>query len=137
MYQSMNLSHVEAQAMIGAIQKRLESEGKSAAVAVVDSHGELISFLRMDGCHLPPLYVAINKAYTAAREAKPSGAVGAASRQAPFPMTNFGSLRYTGWAGGFPVMHEGKAVAAIGVSGLDEKQEGELARLAIAELGRS
>jgi glc operon protein GlcG len=131
MYQTMNLSHGEAQAMIAAIQKKLEAEKKAAAIAVTDSHGELIAFLRMDGCHLPPLYVAINKAFTAAREGKPSGEVGAASRSVPFPMTNYGDPRYTGWAGGFPVLHQGKVVGAIGVSGLDEEQEAALARLAM------
>ena len=132
MYQTMNLSHAEAQAMIGAIQKKLEAEHKAAAVAVTDSHGELIAFLRMDGCHLPPLQIAINKAFTAARERNESGAIGQASRTRPFPMTNYGDLRYTGWAGGFPVLHEGKVVGAIGVSGLDEEEEAVLAKMAIA-----
>lgn len=132
MYQSNNLSHKEAQLMIGAIQSKLEKENKAAAVAVTDSHGELIAFLRMDGCHLPPLYVAINKAFTAAREGRESGAVGASSRADGFPMTNFGDLRYTGWAGGFPIIHEGQIIGAIGVSGLDEEQEAALGSLALS-----
>jgi glc operon protein GlcG len=136
MYQTMNLSHAEAQAMIGVIQKRLEAEHKAAAIAVTDSHGELIAFVRMDGCHLPPLQIAINKAFTAARERNESGAIGQESRTRPFPMTNYGDLRYVGWAGGFPVLHEGKVVGAIGVSGLDEAQETVLARMAIETVTR-
>jgi glc operon protein GlcG len=132
MYQSYNLSHKEAQLMIGAIQSKLEEENKAAAVAVTDSHGELIAFLRMDGCHLPPLYVAINKAFTAAREGRESGDVGASSRNGGFPMTNYGDLRYTGWAGGFPVIHEGHIIGAIGVSGLDEEMEAALGNLALS-----
>ena len=131
MYQTMNLSHAEAQEMIAAIQKKVEAEHKAAAIAVTDSHGELIAFLRMDGCHLPPLTIAINKAFTAARERRESGAVGQSSRTYPFPMTNYGDLRYTGWAGGFPVLHEGKVVGAIGISGLDEEQEAQLGRMAV------
>jgi glc operon protein GlcG len=131
MYQTTNLSHTDAQAMIAAVQKKLQADKKAAAIAVTDSHGELIAFLRMDGCHLPPLYVAMNKAFTAARECKPSGEVGASSRSVPFPMTNFGDLRYTGWAGGFPAMHDGKVVGAIGISGLEEQEEASLARLAL------
>ncbi len=132
MYQTMNVSHAEAQAMIAAIQKKVEAESKAAAIAVTDSHGELVAFLRMDECHLPPLYIAINKAYTAARERKPSGEVGASSRNGPFPMTNYGSLRYTGWAGGVPILHDGKVIGAIGISGLDEQQELSLAAMAAA-----
>ncbi len=131
MYQTMNLSHAEAQAMIAAVQKKLEAERKAAAIAVTDSHGELIAFLRMDGCHLPPGSIAINKAFTAARERKPSGEIGASSRTRPYPMTNYGDLRYTGWAGGFPVIHQGAVVGAIGISGLDEEQEAALARIAL------
>ena len=73
----------------------------------------------------------MNKAFTAARERKPSGEIGAASRGRPFPMTNYGDLRFTGWAGGFPVIHDGKVVGAIGISGLDEEEETALARLAL------
>jgi glc operon protein GlcG len=131
MYQTMNLSHAEAQEMIAAVQKKIEAEHKAAAIAVTDSHGELIAFVRMDGCHLPPLTIAINKAFTAARERRESGAVGQSSLTLSFPMTNYGDLRYTGWAGGFPVLHEGKVVGAIGISGLDEEQEGELGRMAV------
>jgi len=131
MYQTYNLSHKEAQLMIGAIQSKLEKENKAAAVAVTDSHGDLIAFLRMDGCHLPPLNVAINKAFTAAREGRKSGEVGESSRTGGFPMTNYGDLRYTGWAGGFPIMHEGQVIGAIGVSGLDEEQEAALGNMAL------
>jgi glc operon protein GlcG len=120
--------------MIGAIQEKLEKENKTAAVAVTDSHGELIAFLRMDGCHLPPLYVAINKAFTAAREGRESGDVGASSRNGGFPMTNYGDLHYTGWAGGFPILHDGQIIGAIGVSGLDEEQEAALGSLALSVL---
>jgi len=126
-YKTMNLSHAEAQAMIDAVRRKLEAEKKAGAMAVTDSHGELIAFLRMDGCHLPPGQIAINKAFTAARERQPSGAVGESSRTRPFPMTNFGDLRYTGWAGGIPVLMDGQVVGAIGISGLDEAELGALA----------
>ena len=131
MYETMNLSHTEAMDMINAIRAKLEADRKAACVAVTDSHGELIAFLRMDGCHLPPLNVAINKAFTAARERKPSGEVGKASLSAPFPMSNFGDPRYTGWAGGLPVLVGGQVVGAIGISGLDDKVEAELGAYAV------
>jgi glc operon protein GlcG len=133
MYETMNLSHTDAMEMIDAVRSKVEAGGKAVCAAVTDSHGELIAFLRMDGCHLPPLSVAINKAFTAARERRPSGEVGKAALSAPFPMSNFGDLRYTGWAGGFPVLHRGKVVGAVGVSGLDDEQDTALGRMA-AEL---
>ncbi len=50
MRQVTNLSHADALKIIGAIQKELEATNRGAAVAVVDAHGELIAFLRTDGC---------------------------------------------------------------------------------------
>jgi len=134
MYTTLNLSHAEAQKLIDAIRHKLEADKKAAAVAVTDSHGELIAFLRMDGCTLPPGQNAIHKAFTAAREHRPSGDVGESSRSRPFPMTNFGDLRYTGWGGGLPVLMDGQVVGAIGISGLDEKAESELCAYAIGVL---
>ena len=43
------------------------------------------------------------------------------------PMTNFGDLRYTGWGGGVPVVSDGSVVGAVGVSGLVEDLDMELA----------
>jgi glc operon protein GlcG len=131
MYQSYNLSHTDALKIIAAIQAELEKQGKAAAIAVADAHGELIAFLRLDGCKLPSLYIAMNKAFTAAREGKESKAVGQASRDEGFPMTNFGDLRYTGWGGGVPLTYQGKVIGAVGVSGIPEEEDMAMARLGV------
>jgi len=132
MYRRNHLSHHDAQAIVAAIQAVLEREGKDAAVAVVDAQGELIAFLRTDHCPLPSINNAIHKAYTAARERKPSAAIGRASREDGFPMTNFGDLRYTGWGGGVPIVHQGQVVGAVGVSGMPEAEDVRLAELGAA-----
>ena len=130
MYQTDNLSHADALKLISAIQTELEKEQKGAAIAVADAHGELLAFLRTDGCPLASINIAINKAFTAARERKESFAVGQASREAPFPMTNFGDLRYIGWGGGVPITCNGKVIGAVAISGLPEAEDMVLARMA-------
>ncbi len=97
MHQTTILSHADAMRIITTIQQELDRRGKGAAIAVVDPHGELIAFLRTDGCKLPSITIAIHKAFTAAREGVPSYNVGKQSREMPFPMTNFGDLRYVTW----------------------------------------
>ncbi len=134
MYQSYHLSHKDAQAIIAAVHAEAEKRKQAVSIAVADSHGELIAFLRMDGCRLPPLYIAINKAFTAARERRGSGEVGEASRTAGYPMTNFGDPRYTGWSGGLPVLHEGHVIGAIGVSALTGEEDLELARIGLSAI---
>lgn len=125
------LSHADAMRIIEAIRAILDREHKGAAVAVVDVYGELLAFLRIDGCKLPSIQIAINKAYTAARERTASANVGQQSREMPFPMTNFGELRYVTWGGGLPVVVDGAVVGAVGVSGLTEDEDIALAQIGV------
>jgi glc operon protein GlcG len=137
MYETTNLSHADAMKIISAIQAQLDKEKKGAAIAVSDAHGELLAFLRTDGCPLPSIVIAMNKAYTASRERKPSKVVGQASKDEGFPMTNFGDLRYTAWGGGLPIIYKGQVIGAVGVSGLPEHEDIVLAQFginAIAEM---
>lgn len=129
MYQSTNLAHTDALKIVLAIQAELEKENKGAAIAVVDAHGELLAFLRTDGCKLPSITIAMNKAFSAAREGKESRAIGDASIEEQFPMTNFGDLRYTAWGGGVPIKVDGKVVGGVGVSGLPEQEDMVLAKM--------
>ena len=135
MQQHHTLSHADALHIITTLQQALEQENKGAAIAVVDAHGELIALLRTDGCPLPSINNAINKAFTAARERTESGNIGQASRDEAFPLTNFGDLRYTGWGGGVPIRYDGAVVGAIGVSGLPEEEDILLARRGAGLIG--
>jgi glc operon protein GlcG len=128
------IGSAEARALVAMIGDRLKADGQDAAVAVVDRHGELVAFLRTDGCGLASITIAINKAFTAARERVESGALGERSRTEGFPMTNFGDPRYVAWGGGVPIIVAGEVIGAIGVSGLPEEADVELARWAAATL---
>jgi glc operon protein GlcG len=132
MQQIVSLGHAEAMKIIDTLRQELDKENKGAAVAVVDAHGELIAFLKTDGCRLSSINIAINKAFTAARERQESKAVGDESRERPFPMTNYGDLRYTAWGGGVPIFYQGEVIGAIGVSGLTEAEDMVLARMGAA-----
>jgi len=129
------ISHDDTWRILESTRAALEVDGRGAAVAVCDPHGELLGFLRTDGCPLPSINNAINKALTAAREGKESREVGEASRAEGFPMTNFGDLRYTGWGGGVPIVVDGRVVGAIGVSGLPEADDVKMARAGAAVVG--
>jgi glc operon protein GlcG len=135
MKQRYVLSHTDAMKIITTIQQELDRNQRGAAVAVSDEHGELIALLRTDGCPLPSINNAINKAFTAAREGKESKAIGNSSKEKGWPMTNFGDLRYTAWGGGVPIFYEGVCVGAVGVSGLPEEEDMVLASLGVKALG--
>ncbi len=128
------IGHVEARGLVAMIGDRLDGKGEGAAVAVVDPHGELVAFLRTNGCGLASINIAIHKAFTAAREGVESSVLGERSRTEGFPITNFGDPRYVGWGGGVPIIVAGKVIGAVGVSGLPEAADVELARWAAASL---
>ena len=136
MHNTQNLSHLEAQTVIATIAAELERRGKAAVIAVTDSHGELLALLRISGAPLPSIVIAQNKAFTAARERRASRDIGQASRHITdgFDLRNFGDPRYIGWGGGLPVWFEGACVGAVGVSGLAESEDIELAQLGIDAL---
>jgi len=128
------IGSVEARGLIANVAARLDANQAGAAVAVVDPHGELVAFLRTDGCGLASINNAIHKAFTAARERGESGALGERARAEGFPLSNFGDPHYTGWGGGVPIFVGGELIGAIGISGLPEAADVELARWAAASL---
>ena len=128
------IGHAEARGLVAMIGDRLDATGAGAAVAVVDRHGELVAFLRTDGCGLASVNIAIHKAFTAARERVESSVLGERSRTEGFPITNFGDPRDVGWGGGVPIIVAGEVIGAVGVSGLPEAADVELARWAAASL---
>lgn len=130
MKQVIELNHRQAMQIIESARQYLEEHEKGAAVAVVDPHGELIALLRTDGCLLPSINNAINKAFTAARQQQPSADIGKSSREDAWPLSNFGDLRYTGWGGGIPLFHDGQIIGAVGVSGLPEAEDIKIATMA-------
>ena len=136
MHTTPNLSHLEAQTIIAAIAAELERRGKVAVIAVADAHGELLALLRISGAPLPSILIAQNKAFTAARERRASRDIGQASRHPTdgFDTRYFGDPRYIGWGGGLPVWVQGACVGAVGVSGLPENEDIELAQLGIDAL---
>ena len=134
MPEQRQIGQSEAQGLVAMVADRLNEQDGAAAVAVVDAHGELVAFLRTDGCGLASINIAIHKAFTAARARVDSSVIGENSRSGDFAITNFGDLRYTGWGGGVPIEIDGAVVGAVGVSGLPEADDIELARRAVASL---
>ena len=102
------------------------ANGWTVAVSVVDTHGELIAFERMDGVQYGSIEVSRQKAWTAARFRRDSKAFAdslAAGR--------LGSLSFEGVAsveGGVLILAGGKIVGAVGVSGASSAQDAQCAR---------
>lgn len=97
------------------------------AVAITDSHGELISFVRMDGVAPHAAKLAKNKAYTAARDRQSTKQLSAWAKATNKDLSYWSAPNFTGIAGGVPILNAGNVVGAIGISGMSEDADHKLA----------
>ena len=136
MIHQISLGNSEAHRAVGAIQNELKQRGKAAVIAVADAHGELIELLRVDGAPLPSIIIATNKAWTAARERKPTREIGQSARheETGFDVAYYGDPRYIGWGGGLPVVIDGVVAGSVAVSGLPEMEDIDLAQIGVAAI---
>ena len=125
------IDYSEAQRIVTAIAAQILERGKAAVIAVADTHGELIAFARTDGAPISSIRIAINKAWTAARERKPTKDIGEKVRhpEKGFDIAYFGDPKFVGWGGGIPVWRKGQVIGSVAVSGLSADEDAELATL--------
>src|SRR5580704_9111099 len=127
------VDYAEAKKIIDVIVEKAAQLQKSVVVAVADSHGELIAFARMDGAPISSIRIAANKAWTAARERKPTKEIGEKVRhpEKGHDIAYYGDPRFVGWGGGIPIWKDGVVAGAVAVSGLSSREDVELATLAV------
>jgi glc operon protein GlcG len=125
------IDHSEAKQAVDLIIEKASQMRKAAAIAVADSHGDLICFSRMDGAPVSSIRIAMNKAWTAARERKPTREIGEKVKhpEKGHDIAYYGDPQYVGWGGGIPVWKNGEVVGAVAVSGLSSNEDIVLATL--------
>ena len=130
---SQTIEYSEASRIIDRIVQKALTMGKAAVIAVADSHGELIAFARMDGAPLSSIRIAANKAWTAARERKPTQDIGDRVRhpEKGHDIAYYGDPKFVGWGGGIPVWRDEQVIGAVAVSGLSSSEDVVLAKLGI------
>jgi glc operon protein GlcG len=133
------IDYSEARRAIDLIVEKAMQMQKSVVVAVSDSHGDLICLARMDGAPVSSIRVATNKAWTAARERKPTKEIGEKVRhpERGHDIAYYGDPNYIGWGGGIPVWRDGEVVGAVAVSGLSSHEDIALATLGVEVIAGS
>ena len=129
----MKLTENEAHKIIDTIWNELKVRNKQAIIAVADAHGELLAFLRMEKAKLSSITVAQNKAYTSARTKRTTFEVGKNSTDpiTGYDIAFYGDPRIVGFGGGVPIWQEGEVIGAVGVSGLSQEEDDELAKIGV------
>jgi glc operon protein GlcG len=127
------IDYKDAKLIVDAIVEKAVKLNKAAVIAVTDAHGELIAFARMDGAPLASIRIAANKAWTAARDRKPTQDIGDKIRDPVkgFDIAYYGDRRFVGWGGGIPIWKDGEVAGSIGVSGLSSAEDIALANLGL------
>ena len=85
------------------------------AIAVTDTHGELVAFMRMDDATVHSIEFAQIKARGAARSRRVTATPPPEMVAALATMPDFVAL-----PGGIPIVVDGKTIGAVGVSGGDD-----------------
>jgi glc operon protein GlcG len=123
-----------AKKIMVAAEAEAKQKGWPVAIAIVDTHGLLLLFQRLDQTQHGSVEVAIEKARTAAlfrRESKVFedmiGQGGANMKVLKLP----GAL---GVEGGLPIIVDGKIVGGIGVSGVKSSEDAEVGRAGLKAL---
>jgi glc operon protein GlcG len=127
------LDYSEARLAVDLIVKKASEMQKAAVVAVADVHGDLICLVRMDDAPISSIRVAMNKAWTAARERKPTREIGDKVKhpEKGHDIAYYGDPNYVGWGGGLPVWKNGEVIGSIAVSGLSSNEDIALATLGV------
>src|ERR1700751_4115220 len=133
-----SIDYSDAQKAVSLIVQKAREMQKAVAIAVADSHGELIAFARMDGVSLPSIMIAMKKAWTSARTGQPTREIGEKVRhpEKGHDIAYYGDPRFVGWGGGIPLWSDSEVIGGIGVSGLSSLEDIELATLGAQVLGR-
>ncbi len=126
------LSHVQALALVEHV---VAAASGPVSVIVVDTHGEVVAALRMDGAALDTELNARRKAYTAARsDATTTRELAGKAAASPTEMASFDPF-FSFFLGGVALFSAGERVGAIGVSGLPGEVDEALALAAAAAVG--
>lgn len=126
-----------ALALIQAASMEAARLGLAIAAAVVDSGGQIVASLRMDGAQLCAMPLAIDKAYTAVACGLPTAAW--AERTQPGKgdwglSTTLGG-RFIAFGGGVPLFDSSALVGGLGVSGAAAQDDVAVATAAVARVG--
>ena len=115
----------DARRVIAAAETKSREIGQPMNIAVVDTGGNLVSHVRMDGAWIGSIDISINKAFTARAFDLATAQLATNSQpgQQFFGIHASNHGRIMIFAGGVPLRRNGSVIGAIGVSGGSGNQD--------------
>ena len=123
-----NVSLDQAKKAIAAGQAEARKNNWPVAIAVVDTHGDLVAFEKMDDTQIASVQVAQDKGKSAAIYRRPTKVfenllAGGGAGTRVLTLRNASAVE-----GGLPIVVGGKIIGGIGVSGVTSEQDGVVAK---------
>lgn len=133
-----SLTLADAKRMLAAAEAKASSLQIAYNIAVVDSGGHLLAFVRQDGALIGSIDLAINKAVTARVFDKSTAVLSALAQpgQPLFGIHQSNSGKVVIFGGGVPVVIDRTIVGAVGTSAGTVEQDIAVAEAAVAALGK-
>lgn len=129
--QTQELTHTAAMIILQGAIAKAEAMGVPQCIAIVDTGGNLLAFVRMDGAKVLSQFSATQKAITAASSRVPTGGV-PTELELKLALATGGQL--TNLKGGLPIVIDGQVVGAIGVGSGTGEQDMEVGQAGINAL---
>jgi len=120
---------------MAAAEAEANKQNWPVAIAIVDNAGFLVLFQRLENTQLGSVEVSIEKARTAVLYRRSTKALEErlAAGGADLKLLKLPGLPLEG---GLPIVHDGKIIGAIGVSGVQSFQDGQVAAAGLKALER-
>jgi glc operon protein GlcG len=124
------ISETGAQQVIRAAEQEAQKLHAPCAIAVVDTSGTLVAFVKMDGVRDGSPDLAIDKARTSALLQRPSEETENNINQGRYAFITAG---FTALRGGMPLTVNGEVVGAVGVASLNKDNDVTISQAAAKE----
>jgi uncharacterized protein GlcG (DUF336 family) len=132
----MDITLQEAQAIMKAAALKAQGMGILVGIAIVDSHGDLVASVRMDGAPSFTAEFSRGKAKVAAVFGQPSASLAERANAPAFQSFNIAHHgEFVFGQGALPISRHGAVEGAVGVSGGTTGQDEEIGAAALEVLG--
>jgi uncharacterized protein GlcG (DUF336 family) len=121
----------QAKKIAGGALAEAQKNKWRVAIAIVDNHGFLVYYEKMDDTQTGSVQVALDKAKTAAMFRRPTKALEDAIAKG---RTVLLTLAPSPVEGGIPIMAAGRVIGGIGVSGVNSDQDAQIAQAGLNAL---
>lgn len=129
-----NVTLAQARVVLAAAEAEAVKQNFDVAIAVVDTAGNLVAFIKRDNTQTASVQVAQDKAFTAAVYKRPSKALQDGLAQGGMGLRTLGLNGATPVEGGLPLIVNGLIIGAVGASGVTSEQDSMVATAGAAAL---